>query len=136
MPQRFQEFLAFSFRLSVGSSWVKDGRYTITDEGAGDILIARAWKSRIKPGMVLSMAMVVRKPHGRSSPAHNCPACGMAHGGEETMDLKRVRWYDDEYVLRKLRRADSTIIQHGMCDVVPGVIRTADQRIRRKHVSW
>lgn len=107
----------------------------ITDEGAGDLLTACAWKSRIKPGMVLSMAMVLRKPHARSSPAHNCPTCGMAHGGEETTDLKGVRWYNDGCLHPKLLRADSEVIQHGMCDVVPGVIRTADQRIRRKHPS-
>lgn len=95
MPQRFEEFLTFSFRQSVGSAWVKAGRYKITDEGAGDVLSAPEWKNRIKPGMVLSMAMVLRK---RSSAAHNCPTCGMAQDGEGTRDLKRVRWYGDRYL--------------------------------------
>lgn len=90
--QGFVDFLAFSFKNSVGKSWVEAGRFKITDEGGGNILSEKEWKDSIKPGMTLSMAMVLRKRDDPDTTEHNCPACEMTYTGEKTKDLERVKW--------------------------------------------
>lgn len=127
MLQRFEEFLAFSFRGSVGSSWVKAGRYRITDEAAGEPLKAHEWKDKIKPGMVLSMTMVLRKP--RAGPHHRCPSCEMEYVGAPTTELKRVRWYGDRLMVCLVRELTGEwMVYCAVCYVVPGLVGPADYR--------
>lgn len=76
---------------------MKAGRYRITDEASGTPFTALEWNDNIKPGMVLSIAMVLRKPH--AGPEHRCLACDMGYVGETTRELQRVRWYADRCIV-------------------------------------
>lgn len=67
------------------------GKYNITDETDGTILTAAEWKARIKPGMKLSMAMVLEK-QAFNKREHSCPACDLEYIGAKTGDLARVKW--------------------------------------------
>lgn len=73
------------------------GRYKIRDEtaGRGGILTAKEWNNRIKPGMTVSMAMVLRKQVLANKTEHNCPACNSPYTGPKSNDLERVQWLVD-----------------------------------------
>lgn len=64
----------------------------ITDESTGGVILTKAeWKNRIRPGMKLSMAMVVKKPR-TNTVQHTCPSCQLTYTGIKTKDLERVKW--------------------------------------------
>lgn len=91
----FEDFLKYSFKESAGSCWVEAGRYEIVDESGGGVLTSKDWKKNIKPGMRLSMAMVLRKEKAFDTVGHNCPSCNQEYQGPKTQDLQRVQWYVD-----------------------------------------
>lgn len=82
----------FKFKRSAGKSWVEAGRYTITDESTGGVVLTNAeWNGGIKLGMKLSMAMVIQKPSSYTA-EHSCPACQLTYAGVDSTNLERIKW--------------------------------------------
>lgn len=91
--KRFEHFLKSIFKDSVGGSWVDAGKYEIADEAGGAILNMRKWSDSIKPGMTLSMAMILWKQQVSGNRLkHTCPSCHSPYNAVKRRDLERVRW--------------------------------------------
>lgn len=69
------------------------GRYEISNEKTGKLIAAKDWQASIEPGMMLSMAMVLRKKATTDTTEHDCPSCNSPYQGLKSNGLERVRWY-------------------------------------------
>lgn len=130
----FEEYLKYRFRHSVGKSWVAARRFQVTNETGGGILTANKWKDTIKAGMIVSMAMVLRKKLDCSGMTeHNCPSCQSPSTGLKGKDLKRVKWlvYISSLVIFYIV-TDSGLKQALQHDF-SGVLRTTSNRIRTRY---
>jgi hypothetical protein len=59
----------------------------------GTIITANSWEVALEPGILLSMAMLLRK-QAKKPTEQACPACGKVYKGYgKCKDLQRVRWY-------------------------------------------
>lgn len=77
---------------NVGSSWVEAGRYEISTD-AGATLNTQNWSDNIRPGMTLSMSMILHeREFAGSIQANTCPSCLTPYKGVRKRDLELVRW--------------------------------------------
>ena len=76
------------------SEWVSKGVYEIVDENNRDtVLESRNWEDVIKPDMIISMNMLLRKKQGGDPESASCPSCGDLYKGySKSKELERVRW--------------------------------------------
>lgn len=87
--------MTFSFRDSAGQKWAEAGKYVISHEtGPGRIIDAGEWSTYLKPGMTVSMAMVLQQLQVTFRPNHGCPSCERPIPmGTTCQDRGRVQWY-------------------------------------------
>lgn len=85
--------LRVTFRQSAGRSWVDAGQYELMDERTGGVLTAEEWTSSVKPGMLLSMAMVIRIRGSSEAEKQRCPSCECRLDEVQTSNDSRVTWY-------------------------------------------
>lgn len=58
-----------------GERWVNDGRFEIYDEQNKLALSSEQWNTVIKPGMVISMTMLLHVPSKEHQEGERCPFC-------------------------------------------------------------
>ena len=77
-----------------GSDWISQGLYEIVDENNREtILGSKNWEDVIRPNMVISMNMLLRREGGQGPERADCPSCGELYRGySEFKELERVRW--------------------------------------------
>jgi hypothetical protein len=86
-----------SFKESAGRSFVERGEYDIVNEESGALMRMEDWHKNIRPGILLSMAIVVRKNIEKGEKGENgyrCPACKTEYTGSvgTGYQLERVNW--------------------------------------------
>lgn len=75
------------------NEWVSRGLYEIVDENRDTVLESRNWEDVIKPNMMISMNMLLRKKQSGDPENANCPSCGDLYKGySKRKELERVRW--------------------------------------------
>jgi hypothetical protein len=85
----FHGFLELIFENQRGYAKIMQREYNIADEdGEGTLITEDDWAERIKPGMTISMSMILRKS---SAPERACPRCNIQCIGPELAG-RRLRW--------------------------------------------
>ncbi|KAH8145020.1 uncharacterized protein LAJ45_10930 [Morchella importuna] len=73
--EQFYGHLKLSFLSLPGERWVNDGRFEIYDEQNKLALSSEQWNTAIKPGMVISMTMLLHVPSKEHQEGERCPFC-------------------------------------------------------------
>ncbi|KAH0608790.1 uncharacterized protein H6S33_001018 [Morchella sextelata] len=97
----FRSLIQMSFKESAGKSFVERGEYDIVNEESGALMRMEDWRNNIRPGILLSMAIVVRKKIEKGENDYRCPACKTEYTGSvgTGYQLERVnctyckRWF-------------------------------------------
>lgn len=88
--QDLHGILLIMYRNIYGHSKIQKNKYTLTDEDSDGILIEESnWMSAIRPGMQLSLNMVL--PASSSQDFQNCPRCHEMTFGKFNQGQQR-RW--------------------------------------------
>ncbi|KAI5839119.1 hypothetical protein DFP73DRAFT_221937 [Morchella snyderi] len=90
----FRSLVQMGFKESAGKSFVERGEYDIINEESGALLKMEEWGNIIKPGILLSMAIVIRKQMEKGKNDHRCPGCQTRYTGSVGIgnELERVKW--------------------------------------------
>ncbi|RPB07441.1 hypothetical protein P167DRAFT_404274 [Morchella conica CCBAS932] len=93
----FQNMVQTCFKAnSAGKSFVERGEYDIINEENGALLRVEDWT--VRPGMTLSMAIILRKSIKKGENDYRCPACKTQYtrpvGTAAGYDLERVQCMD------------------------------------------
>jgi hypothetical protein len=87
--QIFHDFLAVIFKDQRGYAKIMQREYNLAEEdGGGTLITADNWAELIKPGMKISLSMILRKS---SAPERACPRCNNQCTGPELVG-RRLRW--------------------------------------------
>jgi hypothetical protein len=88
--QIFHGYLELSFRNRPGYAKIVQREYNIAEEdGEGALITVDTWAQLIRPGMTLSLSMILRKS---AAPERACPRCNIQCIGPE-LTGRRLRWY-------------------------------------------
>ncbi|KAI5850568.1 hypothetical protein DFP73DRAFT_239062 [Morchella snyderi] len=93
----YENIVSMCFKESPGKSFVERGDYDITNEESGALLGPEDWT--VTAGMMLSMAIVIRKNVRKGESDHRCPGCGTKYTGHVGTGYQRVnctyckRWF-------------------------------------------
>jgi hypothetical protein len=88
--QIFHGYLELSFRNRPGYAKIMQREYNLAEEdGEGALITVDTWAQLIRPGMTLSLSMILRKS---AAPERACPRCNIQCIGPE-LTGRRLRWY-------------------------------------------
>ncbi|KAI5847033.1 hypothetical protein DFP73DRAFT_362752 [Morchella snyderi] len=79
--EKFRTLMQMQYSASAGRSFVERGEYDIINEESGALLGVQDWRKTIKPGMLLSMAIVLREETEKDENDYTCPVCKTQYAG-------------------------------------------------------